>query len=379
MRLSQNRLRELLLLTGICGFFFFFRLSTIGLLGPDEPRYAQVAREMLARHDWVTPTLYGHTWLEKPILLYWGEMLSYIAFGVSDWAARLPSAIAATLLVFGTFLAVRRVRYAARLDAALMVASGVLILGFARAAATDMLLAAPFALSLLAWFCWYQTEFESPVQSPRTAHACPHLAHLEAGRAAAGPNPAARLWLVLFYLLNALAMLAKGPVAPALAALVLIAFCAVQRNPRALVRTLDPIGLAIFFAAAAPWYVLVQLRTPEFFRVFFLQHNLARFASNLYRHNQPFWYYIPVLLIATLPWTVWLMHGLADGFNALRTQLSPSHPNPVPPATAQPSSSIERRLLDALRVPFDHRQADRAHGSLPGRGALAEPGRRRLP
>ena len=88
MRLNQNRTRELLLLTGLCGFFFFFRLSGIGLLGPDEPRYAQVAREMLARHDWVTPILYGHTWLEKPILLYWGEMLSYTIFGVSDWAAR---------------------------------------------------------------------------------------------------------------------------------------------------------------------------------------------------------------------------------------------------------------------------------------------------
>jgi 4-amino-4-deoxy-L-arabinose transferase-like glycosyltransferase len=123
---------------------------------------------------------------------------------------------------------------------------------------------------------------------------------------------------VLFYALNALAMLAKGPVAPALAALVLIAFCASQRNWRALLRTLDPVGLAVFLAVAAPWYLLVQLRTPEFFRVFFLEHNLARFGSNLYRHRQPFWYYVPVALVATLPWTVWLFHGLGDAFRALR-------------------------------------------------------------
>ena len=147
MRLSQNRVRELLLLTGLCGFFFFFRLNGIGLLGPDEPRYAQIAREMLARHDWITPILYGHTWLEKPILLYWGEMISFNIFGISDWAARIPSAVAATLLVFGTFLAVRRIRPTARLDAALMIASSVLILGFARAAATDMFLAAPRVLA----------------------------------------------------------------------------------------------------------------------------------------------------------------------------------------------------------------------------------------
>jgi 4-amino-4-deoxy-L-arabinose transferase-like glycosyltransferase len=309
MRISQDRFRELLLLTGLCGFFFFFRLSGIGLLGPDEPRYAQVAREMLARHDWVTPVLYGHTWLEKPILLYWGEMLSYTVFGVSDWAARIPSAVAATLLVFGTFLTVRRIRYQARLDAALAIASSVLVLGFARAAATDMLLASPFCLSLLAWFCWYQSCWPQSCRDQSAASALPAI-HASS----------ARLWLTLFYALNALAMLAKGPIAPALAALVLIAFCATQRNLPALLRTLDPIGLTVFLAIAAPWYVLVQLRTPEFFRVFFLQHNLARFGSNLYRHHQPFWYYVPVVLLAILPWTVWLIHGLADACTALRSQ-----------------------------------------------------------
>jgi 4-amino-4-deoxy-L-arabinose transferase-like glycosyltransferase len=185
-----------------------------------------------------------------------------------------------------------------------MIASGVLVLGFARAAATDMLLAAPFCLSLLAWFCWYQAEFEhgaSGITEPQSTQV----------------SSSARLWLVLFYALNACATLAKGPVAPALAALILIAFCATQRNLKALARTLDPIGLAAFFAIAAPWYVLVQLRTPQFFRVFFLEHNLARFGSNLYRHKQPIWYYIPVALIATLPWTILLFHGLADAIAAL--------------------------------------------------------------
>ncbi len=339
MSSRQTRLRELLLLTGLCGFFFFFRLSGIGLVGPDEPRYAQVAREMLARHDWVTPVLYHHTWLEKPILLYWGEMISYSVFGVSDWAARVPSAVAATLLVFGTFLAVRRIRYTARLDAALMVASSVLILGFARAAATDMLLAAPWCLSLLAWFLWYQSEqsvvphiCRAPAAgaAPIAAYpaAKPPLADVGEQPARSSPSsgtgPPPTLCLLAFYALNALATLAKGPVAPALAAFVLIAFCLTQRNPRAIVRTLHPLGLAVFFAVAAPWYVLVQLRTPEFFRVFFLEHNLARFGSNLYRHHQPFWYYLPVALVATLPWTVWLFHGLADAVRALGGPYLPS-------------------------------------------------------
>jgi len=154
---------------------------------------------------------------------------------------------------------------------------------------------------------------------------------LQSSPATATDNPT--LYLLAFYALNALATLAKGPVAPALAAFVLIAFCLTQRNPRALVRTLHPLGLAVFFAVAAPWYVLVQLRTPEFFRVFFLEHNLARFGSNLYRHHQPFWYYLPVALIATLPWTVWLFHGLADAL--------------APAAGAAPFAAYPAAKLDA--------------------------------
>ncbi len=349
MRLSQDRLRELLLLTGLCGFFFFFRLSGFGLLGPDEPRYAQVAREMLARHDWVTPILFGHTWLEKPILLYWGEMLSYSAFGVHDWAARIPSAVAATGLVFGTFVMVRRIRFAARLDAALVVASSVLVLGFARAAATDMLLTSPFCLSLLAWYCWYQSGWEQG--EFRTLTKC--SGNKEAGGERAwDEQPRSRCWLVLFYALNALAMLAKGPVAPALAAFVLIAFCLTQRRARALLRTLDPIGLAVFFAVVAPWYVLVQLRNPEFFRVFFLEHNLARFGSNLYRHKQPFWYYIPVALAATLPWTVWVIHGLSDGLRGLRAQFSRAGGQAVKDTDQETGYSFEIFLLLWAVIPI---------------------------
>src|SRR5437870_10917339 len=93
------RAREWLLLVGFCVFLFFYGLGQFGLVGADEPRYAQVAREMLARHDWVTPVLYGRPWLEKPILYYWEAMLAYIIFGVKDWVARLPSAASATVMV----------------------------------------------------------------------------------------------------------------------------------------------------------------------------------------------------------------------------------------------------------------------------------------
>src|SRR5579872_2157741 len=92
---------DVLLLAGFCAFLFFYGLGQFGLTGADEPRYAQVAREMLERRDWITPTLGGQAWLEKPPLYYWQAMLAYAVFGVSDVAARIPAGSDAKLLVIG--------------------------------------------------------------------------------------------------------------------------------------------------------------------------------------------------------------------------------------------------------------------------------------
>src|ERR1035441_1433813 len=124
-----RRSADLLALIAFCGFLFFAGLQVIGLLGADEPRYAQIAREMLARHDWVTPVLFGQPWLEKPPLLYWGAMLAYkTSGGVKGWAARLPSAVLCTLMVFFLYVWARRFRRGMQLDAALITAASVLII-----------------------------------------------------------------------------------------------------------------------------------------------------------------------------------------------------------------------------------------------------------
>jgi 4-amino-4-deoxy-L-arabinose transferase-like glycosyltransferase len=269
-----------LLLAGFCGFLFFFGLAFFGLIGADEPRYAQVAREMLARHDWITPTLGGKPWLEKPPLYYWQAMLAFSIFGVSDWAARLPSAVDATLMVVVTYLFLRRFRPGFQLDGALMTASAAGIIGFARAASTDMPLAATFAIALLAWFAWYESE--------------------------------SRRFLALFYCFLALGMLAKGPVAPLLAAVIILVFATATSDYRLLGRTLWVPGIMLFCAVVLPWHIAVQIKNPEFFRVFILQHNLARFGTNLYHHPEPFWYYLPVTLLGLIPWTVFVVASLAE-------------------------------------------------------------------
>src|SRR5918997_1517411 len=104
--------RSLLLFFLAAVAFYLYGLGHLPLVGPDEPRYAQVAREMYLRGDLVTPTLGGHTWFEKPALLYWMMMASYRLFGVSEWAARLGPALSGLLTVLLIFWAGRRVERA---------------------------------------------------------------------------------------------------------------------------------------------------------------------------------------------------------------------------------------------------------------------------
>ena len=277
---------DTLALIAFCGFLFFLGIQLVGLVGADEPRYAQVAREMLARNDWVTPVLYGKPWLEKPPLYYWCTMLSYKGLGVGDTAARLPSAYLSCLLIIFIYVWSRRFRFGMQLDAALITASAAMVIGFGRSASTDMPLTVMFTVAMLSWYGWY----------------------------AEGK----RRWLLAFYLFLALGTLAKGPVALGLAALIIIAFAALRRDAKLLVRTLQPIGIALYLAVAAPWYIAVERANPEFFRTFFLQQNLERFTSNLYHHPQPFWFYWTIILIALVPWTVFAIEAIVDALRNWR-------------------------------------------------------------
>src|SRR5947199_271516 len=142
-----NRTRtDVLLMAGFCAFLFFYGLGQFGLIGADEPRYAQVALEMLDRHDWITPTLGVHAWLEKPPFYYWQAMLAFSMFGVSDVAARIPAAFDATLLVIAVYLFFRKFRRGVEVDAALITASSAGVVGYARAASMDMALATTFEI-----------------------------------------------------------------------------------------------------------------------------------------------------------------------------------------------------------------------------------------
>jgi 4-amino-4-deoxy-L-arabinose transferase-like glycosyltransferase len=282
---------DLLLLAVFCGFLFFYGLGAFGLVGADEPRYAQIAREMLDRSEWVTPTLLGKPWLEKPVLYYWEAMVSFRLFGVTDRAARLPGALDAAMLVAAVYFFLRRFRRGSELDGALIAASCAGMIGFAHAASTDMPLSSCFAIALLGWYGWYESRQRS--------------------------------YLLAFYLFLALGTLAKGPVAPALAAVVILIFLAERRDWRAIWGTLWIPGIVLFFVVALPWYVAVQIRNPEFFRFFILEHNLARFSTGVYHHPQPFWFYVPVFLLAMMPWAVVLVLAIVERVRVLWARQKP--------------------------------------------------------
>ena len=282
----------------------------LGLVGADEPRYAQVAREMLAVHDQtcdalhasiypdalsgqalehsykcllagtVTPILYGRPWLEKPALYYWRAESAFREFGVSDWAARLPSSYATGFLVLLIFLHMRRFRPGGHLYAALITLSSIAVFAFARGASTDMQLAAPFCIGMLGWYAWYET-----------------------GK---------KFWLFDLYFFGAAATLAKGPVAPFLALVIIGLFVALRREWTLLRRTIWWPGLTLYLAMVLPWYIAVQRRNPTFSREFFLQHNLERFATNRYQHHQTIFYYAIVLILGLMPWTFLAIRALVD-------------------------------------------------------------------
>ena len=270
----------------------------LGLVGADEPRYAQVAREMLAKHDLacdtlhaellphslkatdirnsyqclvtgtITPILYGQPWLEKPALYYWRAMSFFREFGVSDWSARLPSSSGAGFLILLIFLHMRRFRPGGHLDAALITLSSVAMLSFSRGASTDMQLAAPFCIGMLGWYAWYET-----------------------GK---------KFWLFDLYFFGAAATLAKGPIAPFLALVIIFLFVALRREWTLFRRTIWWPGVTLYLIMVLPWYIAVQRRNPTFVKQFFLEHNLERFATNRFQHHQPVYYYLVVLVLGLL-------------------------------------------------------------------------------
>ena len=245
-----------------------------GLAEPDETRYAEIPREMLATGDFVVPRLNGLPYFEKPPLLYWANAASIRLLGRTPGAARLPTRLAG----IGTALLVVAAAGGWRRRAGL--AAGILLLvspiGFllARTNLTDGILTFFFAATLL---------------SARAAIL---------RRAAGGP------WRGLAALAGAAAagaFLTKGLIALALPGLILLVWCAAAGRLRDLLALLASPAPLVFVALAAPWFVLAEQRHPGFIAFFFVHEHFARFATGSARRAGPLLYFVPVFAIGFLP------------------------------------------------------------------------------
>jgi 4-amino-4-deoxy-L-arabinose transferase-like glycosyltransferase len=274
---------------------YFSHLGAIGFVGPDEPRYAWIARDMAESGDWVTPRLYGKPWFEKPPLYYWGAAICFKLFGVSEAAARLPSAISALLATLAlAWLAWRIYGIETARWLLLLLPTTVGMIGFSHAAATDM----PFSAMLtVAMVCAAVIVGLVPERSRRDG--AQHAAPLR-------DNTPPRRWvaLILFGVFLGLAVLAKGPAAIILCGGAAFIWAFFTKRWSDALRLLHPAAIIVFCATALPWYILCARRNPDFFRIFIIEHNFKRFLTPEFQHIQPFWFYIPILCIALLPWTL---------------------------------------------------------------------------
>jgi 4-amino-4-deoxy-L-arabinose transferase-like glycosyltransferase len=290
------------------GTSLFGNLGALGLVGPDEPRYVWIARAMAETGDWVTPRLYGQPWFEKPILYYWMAATGFLLHFSAEWAARLPSACAA----FAAALAIAwlaKKHYGGDADslsspvllAPLLFSTSVAAIGFARAATPDMLLSASIALSMASAASVFRQAgaLRAPV--------------LQSSSARQDVRP-----VVLFGAFLGLGVLAKGPAAILLAGGAIGLWALLTNQWRAAIRVAHPLAVAAFSIVALPWYVLCAVRNPDFLHVFLWQHNVERYATPLFQHRQPFWYFGPIVLIALLPWTALLWPVAQQGVRLWR-------------------------------------------------------------
>ncbi len=305
LTLSRRNIYATLLAAVILAICLFTGLSAIGLVGPDEPRYAWIARNMAHSgnwSNWITPILYGLPWFEKPILYYWSAGFFFKFLHSPEWAARLPSSLAALVSALAmAWLALRRYGTATAWAVLLIFPTCVGVIAFARAASPDMLFTASLALALL---CAASVVEKHGVFTARGA--------------APAIVPGDKLALIFLGIWLGFATLAKGPAAVVLAGGSVLLWALATRNWKIAFRLLHPLAILFFCIIALPWYILCAYFNPDFFRTFILLHNFERYLTPVFQHREPFWFFAPIILLGLLPWTALLVSAALDGRRIFR-------------------------------------------------------------
>lgn len=284
-------------LLALVAWLWFGTLGYRHLIHPDEGRYAELARGMLASGDWVTPRLNGILYFEKPALQYWATAAAFAVFGVGEAGARLWPALTGALTVAALWWSARRVLGArpALLGACVLGGSVWWILN-SHFINLDTGLASFMTLTLLGF--WVAQRDEASVREQRLG-----------------------MWIAWAGM--GLAVLSKGLVGIVLPGAVLVAYSAIARDLRVWARMQWLPGLAILLAIAAPWFVLVSLRNPDFAHFFFIHEHFQRFTTTQHRRTGAWWYFAPVLAVGLLPWSTLLPGAVAAGWKRISGRFQP--------------------------------------------------------
>jgi 4-amino-4-deoxy-L-arabinose transferase-like glycosyltransferase len=280
------------ILLAIIVFGFFVPLGLMPLFDLDEGAFSEATREMVVSGNYITTYLNGELRFDKPILIYWLQALSVSIFGIHEFAFRLPSAIASLLWLAAICRFTRR--YFDRttaIYAAIFFASSLQITLIGKAAIADALLNLFIALTMFMIYHFYTT---------RKKH-----------------------YLYLTFAFMALGALTKGPVAIMVPFVVSLIFFVLKGEFRLWLKTvLNPIGIVIFLAIAAPWYILEYMDQGEkFINGFFFKHNLSRFSETMEAHRGNLFYFVPVLILGIMPNTGVLFVALSKIKSYLKDDL----------------------------------------------------------
>jgi 4-amino-4-deoxy-L-arabinose transferase-like glycosyltransferase len=276
---------------------WFYTLGGRTLVPTDEGRYAEIAREMAATGDFLTPHLNGIKYFGKPPLQAWTTALAFSVFGLGEWQARLWTGLCGLAGIFMVFLAGGRLYNAATgITAALVLGSSFFWAAAAHVSSYDMGLSAMLTCALCALLI-----AQRPAASPREQ----------------------RNWMFGCWAGMALAVLSKGLVGIVLPGVVLVLYTLVSRDWRIWGRLHIVPGLALFLAIAAPWFVLVSLENPEFPAFFFIREHVGRFTSDVHSRQEPWHYFLPFLVVGMTPWFGVLAQSLRHGGRATAAGFDP--------------------------------------------------------
>ncbi len=305
---ARRRRLRLLACAALAAILYLPALGRPALWEPDEGRYAEIAREMVLSHDYVTPRDDGVRYFEKPPLVYWAEALSIKLLGANEFAVRLPAALASVAEVTVTAaLGEAMFGAAAGLAAAMVLVLSPLVFGFARFATLDPALALFVTAALGAFWA--------------------------AARAPGFDCAAGRRWFLLSAAAAALGTLAKGPVALMLTGMVGLAWLLAQRRAREILRMPWLRAIAIYVAIAAPWFVLAARRNPEFLRFFFIHEHVERYLENT-EHGWGPYFFVVVAIAGMWPWICFVPLGVRELMRTRDAEAEAGASGPNPDARA---------------------------------------------